>query len=175
MQGIDSIFSIVARGDREGILRVIRNNQDLNEKNNIGQNLIEVAVESGLYHMAVLLRKHGANIDTKRKSDGSGLLHLACYLGHFQIVEWLVEECKLDVEAVNNMGFKPIHLCIARDRMFVAKYLIDNGALYDAEFGYSALHIAAFMGRHKIGSFLISLGVSLDRQNPQGITLRLII
>jgi ankyrin repeat protein len=113
MQGIarelqdSQLHSIVEAGDIQELEAYLKRKGNLiNSRNKLGKTAIELAVENGLLHSAVILRKYGS--DLSKSKDKSTLLHSACYHGHFEIVEWLMTQ-EIDLEATNNMVWVKIN------------------------------------------------------------------
>ncbi len=71
------------------------------------------AVNEGDLRTAKILynRQLGVDVET-RNSDGKTVLHIASRKGHTDLVEWLVEEAKVDVDKPDLKGFRAIHLAI---------------------------------------------------------------
>jgi len=56
---------------------------------------------------------YGADLNG-RNSEGFAALHLACKLGHEDIVQWLIQQEKTDLELADNLGYRAIHHCVKR-------------------------------------------------------------
>jgi ankyrin repeat protein len=94
---------------------------------------------------------HGANV-TATDDGGESLLHQAAREGaSVELVAILIDEFKLDVNAENELGFRPLHLAVKNYQ--IAQFLLRRGAQLESrtKSGMTALHVAV------IGKFLILL------------------
>jgi len=70
------------------------------------------AVDRGDLRIAKLLHiRHGVDVDTLN-TDGETALQLASEKGHKEIVKWLLNETKVDIEKSNLNGFRAIHYAV---------------------------------------------------------------
>lgn len=70
------------------------------------------AVDRGDLRIAKLLHiRHGVDVDTLN-SDGQTALHLASEKGHQEVVEWLLNETKVDIEKPSLNGLCAIHCAV---------------------------------------------------------------
>ena len=102
------------------------------------------AAKKGQLAIAKLLKERGANIHAT-DDDGNSALHYACYYsGSVEMVEYLLDVCKIDIEAKGFAQATPF-LCAAREGYLgIAKLLKERGANIHAtdESGNNALHAA---------------------------------
>ncbi len=76
----------------------------------VGTALFLKAVEIGDLRSAQLLFKKDRSIaDAPRIADGITALHVACMAGQKELVQWLLDYVKMDVEKADRDGFRPIH------------------------------------------------------------------
>ncbi|CAL8124009.1 unnamed protein product [Orchesella dallaii] len=73
------------------------------------------------------LKERGGNFHFRLR-NGETLLHLACEKGWDHVVKWLVEDCRLDVNAKDNQETLPIH-CLYNPTCNIARYLVENGSI----------------------------------------------
>ncbi len=67
------------------------------------------AVYEGDIRVAKLLfNRHGIDANL-RNAEGLTLLHIACNQGHKDLVDWLINGVKLDLEEADKNGFRAIH------------------------------------------------------------------
>jgi len=67
------------------------------------------AVEKGNLRVAKLLHhRHGVDVDAYNP-DGRTALHVACKEGYVDLVEWLIDEAKAEIEKATYNGFRAIH------------------------------------------------------------------
>nr|BAD22079.1 ankyrin-like protein [Oryza sativa Japonica Group] len=85
-----------------------------------------------------------------RDSDGLGALHLAAAREKLPVCHYLVEELRVDVDAVDNKGETALTFAINCGNEDMVRYLLDHGA--DTEKinndGLTALHFAAGEGAY---------------------------
>lgn len=67
-------------------------------------------VDKGNLRVAQLLHhRYGVDVGTRNSIDGMTALHIACLKGHFEVVQWILEEALVDLEEEDNNGFRAIH------------------------------------------------------------------
>jgi hypothetical protein len=69
---------------------------------------ISMAVREGDLETLQRLHESGADLDCCSRF-GQHALHIACLRGHFDIVEFLINEAKVSVTVVDDMGRTPFH------------------------------------------------------------------
>ena len=72
------------------------------------------AVNRGDLRVAkLLLKRAGVDMDA-RNADGRTALHVACQQGYKEIIEWLLDVAKADLEVTDNEGLRAIHHAVIR-------------------------------------------------------------
>ncbi len=110
--------------------------------------------------MLKLLIEKGADINTI-DCLGNTALHLAVQKSNnTEMVKYLIEQAKLDVNAINLENQTALHLVSYQGYMPVVEYLIENGALVDVRDKYNVtpLHIAAAYGHLSTLQLLLNKG-----------------
>ena len=79
------------------------------------------------------LKTCGVRMSFKFPKHDSTLLHVAVYTCCFQVVCFLVEECRADVNMSDNSLYTPLHIAYLAGHTHIAKYLIQHGADVMAE------------------------------------------
>merc|ERR1712065_10236 len=76
----------------------------------------------------------------------------------------------VDPNPRNDQGQTPLYWACESDDPYLAQVLIDNGADVDATeiFGYSPLHLAAFLGHENLTRTLINANALLTGGNNEG-------
>ena len=110
----------------------------------------------------------------ERDPDGRTTLHVACETGLDipETIHWLLNR-GADVNAVDSMGYTPLHHSARRGRMSVLRVLVEAGASINAptEGGHTPLHQAAGGGHADAVRYLIEHGAQVDaRSNEYGTT-----
>ena len=92
---------------------------------------------------------------------GNNALHLAVQKSNnTELIKFLVEQVKLDVNARNLENQTALHLATYYGNMLVVEYLIENGAQVDARDKNNALplHIASAYGHVSLLELFLSKG-----------------
>jgi cytohesin len=110
----------------------------------------------------------------ERDQDGRTTLHVACETGLDipETIHWLLNR-GADVNAVDSMGYTPLHHSARRGRMSVLRVLVEAGAAIDSptKSGHTPLHRAAGGGHGDAVRYLIEHGAQVDaRSNEYGTT-----
>jgi len=90
-----------------------------------GQTAIHYASFKGNLGILKLLDSHGADLKAKNR-DEQVALHYACQAGHLDIVVWLVEEKKVNINALTKDHSLPIHFAVAYKRDAIVAFLLDH-------------------------------------------------
>lgn len=97
-----------------------------------------------------------SSIVNKHANNGYTPLHLACRHGYLDVVNYLIEDCGADVNAIGGALLTPLHSACIGGYTSIVKRLLALGAdpCAENEVGATALHLAAGNGRHDICSIL---------------------
>ena len=60
---------------------------------------------------------------------GWNAVHLACWVGDLEMVQWLIDVCALSPAIEDNKGRSPIHLAVKRGYTEIVEFLAE----YDSE------------------------------------------
>ena len=69
-----------------------------------------------------------ADVDKAKTSDGATPLFMAVLNGHTEVVRFLVEEGKADVDKVNKKNQTPINIAADGGRLEVVQFFLGKGA-----------------------------------------------
>ena len=70
------------------------------------------AADGGNLRAAKLLySRHGIDAEA-RNLDGKSALHLASFKGHYELVQWLLETPKVDLNQLDNGGYSALHYAV---------------------------------------------------------------
>ncbi|KAF7729979.1 Ankyrin repeat domain-containing protein 16 [Apophysomyces ossiformis] len=138
----------------------------IDAKDSHGDALVHFAARMHSLAMLKMLHKHGANMGAVNE-HGRQALHEA--IDSLECVSYLVNVCKVDVNALKRGDWTPImiadgRLLAMKGRLDIVKVLVDAGALLDraTKDGRTALHLAVQQGHPEMTSYLA-------RQCPKAI------
>jgi ankyrin repeat protein len=99
---------------------------DINEADERGMSPFLYAIEAKDRFSARYLKKLGANVLQLTK-DGQSALHIAAHKEDLSMVQFLVEECDLDINAQDKKGLTPAHLAAEHNaEIRILEYLVDE-------------------------------------------------
>jgi uncharacterized protein len=100
---------------------------------------------------------------------GQSALGLAVSEGSDRVVEVLLKNPQLDLNARNNVGETALMFAALQGRLELARRLIERGATVD-QGGWNALHYAATGPEPKVVEMLLQRGAPIDARSPNGTT-----
>lgn len=131
-----------------------------------------LAVEAGrLDVVQLLVSKHSAN--TKAVAvENLTALHIASQNGNIEMVRYLVEQCGLDVQAVDVFDRMSLYWALFHSHSDVALLLLELGAdpKHPNRQGWTPLHWACMRGLVDVARVLIAKGASQDTVDAQSKT-----
>jgi len=147
---------------------LIAKEADLNVKDNTGSTALAVA--NGLTMVKLLVSK-GADIDARVQLRGYTRLHISCFAGERDVVQFLIGE-GADIYAIDNAGREPLHRAAAGGHVDIAGLLIAKGADLNlrARNGATPLWEAAIYGRADMVKFLLAKEADISAPNRRGQT-----
>ena len=99
---------------------------DVNETDNEGKSPFLYAVEAKERYSARYLKELGANVK-QLTNEGKSALHIAAENEDLSMVQFLVEECDLDINAQDKKGLTPAHLAAEHnEETRILEYLVDE-------------------------------------------------
>lgn len=105
-------------------------------------------------------------------SNGNNALHWAAHLGKADVMQWLLEEDNVPVNAPNDDGKTPLHFAAERAKHVVVKQLVEFQATdldaVESQFGHSALMLAADRGNAEVVRILLKAGADNSIQSFRG-------
>jgi len=67
--------------------------------------------EGDLRNAKLIHERHGVDAEA-RNPEGKTALHLATQKGYIELIDWLLDEAKVDVNQPNSKGYRAIHFAI---------------------------------------------------------------
>ncbi|KAI3875361.1 hypothetical protein MKW98_000038 [Papaver atlanticum] len=105
--------------------------------------------------------------------EGRGAIHCAAAGGSVEVLKYLIEEIKLEIDVKDGKGETPLSWTAIEGRLAAVDYLLKLGANPEIpdELDCSPLHHAAMKGHKEIIPLLLSKGVNVDVMNEFGSPL----
>jgi ankyrin repeat protein len=145
---------------------------DLNIQNKHGLTPVLCAAEKNFTSIVRILVKKGANIKIT-DNQGFSLLHKAVLSSNLDLVQYLLSctneegELSLDINAVSEEGFTPLHQAALHGSNKIIKLLLANGASVESISRQKAtpLHLAATKDHVRAVELLLENGAFVDAQD----------
>ena len=136
----------------------------------MNQQLLHAALYGNLELVEQALQ-NGANLDATNHW-GKTPLHLVCWYGHLDVVQYLLTSHAANLEATDNNGWTPLIEACYEGHLTVVKYLATHGANVEAvdNEGLTPLHFACKNGRLALVQELVARGANLGSTNNHGCT-----
>jgi len=100
------------------------------------------------------------------EEDNTALLHQAIFEEDYKKVEKLLRERKVNVDAEDTSGDKPLYIAALYNQVQIAKILLDYGANPNSmTHGSTALEMAATQGNIKMLKLLLDRGAIVNTKN----------
>jgi|GEM_PF-1952451 len=142
-----------------------------NARNKSGETLLQLAIRKDNMPIAFALLKKGANAEMTYSSKVT-LLHEAVKYNNLLVVELLLNQTNVDINAQNQLKKTALHLAAEKAQPRMVEFLVQKGAnihLRD-ENGYTALHFAAQNGNPTVVLILLSRIADVNAANHLKIT-----
>ena len=127
-----------------------------------------LACENDDTRLIELLLTLGANINYKGNVSGSQPLHVACRIGHIEVVKFLIQNGS-DINGEDDEKETPI---FEAEDVDVIELLLENGALLNAtnSTGRNLLHVNCECSNEDLVEFFIGKGCLIDHVDANGQT-----
>jgi len=151
--GNNALHRFVSSGNKDFVAYLLGTDIPVDNKNDMGQTPLQIAIYSNCPDIAKLLIDKGASLDF-RDDYGSTALHV---VSDVELAKLLIEK-GVNVKAVNEYGETPLH-CVY-DNIELARLFLDEGADIDArsESGYTPLDYVVMYGCNDTARFLMEKG-----------------
>ena len=154
------------RGDLEEVKRLVEEKKlnPLEKGGKYGRNALHFTAIGGHLGVMKYFIERGYN-PASESTNGSTCLHVAAGYNHYDLVQYLVDEQKMDPMCQTKLGNTPLHSACAGGSTSVVTYLINAMSKYlpiedvlrcKGQHGRSPLHTAAFYGNVEIIELLIT-------------------
>ncbi|KAI3875365.1 hypothetical protein MKW98_000042 [Papaver atlanticum] len=106
-------------------------------------------------------------IENTKDGDGKRAIHFAASGGSVQVLKYLIEELKLEIDVKDGSGKTPLSRASIEGRLAAVEYLLEMGANPEITDGSNCtpLHYAAIKGHKDILSLFLSKGSNVDVMN----------
>ncbi|XP_067660904.1 ankyrin repeat domain-containing protein 50-like [Haliotis asinina] len=170
----DNILHLVCFAGHSDIVKYILslNSVNINSRGWKGRTPVMVAAERGHKEVVELLVNHGVNLSLCKRS-GSNILHLACCVGHFDVVKYVLSLNSVDINSRGWKGRTPVMVGAKHGHKEVVKLLVNHGAnvLLSDKRGDNILHLVCFAGHSDVVKYILSLNsVDIDSRGWKGRT-----
>jgi len=132
-------------------------------KEDIPLDVFEAAAAGELNQVKELVHAN-PELTLEYSNDGFTALGLASYLGHKDIVKYLIGKgAEINSKSKNQMKVMPLHSAVATKKVGVAELLLKYGAEVNAkqESGWTPLHEAAMHGQEEMIKLLLDHGADV--------------
>lgn len=118
------------------------------------------------------LVRHQASVEKVTQLDGWNALHLAAKEGKYDVIQTLMLETKLDLDAKDHQSRTALFLATWGGHTEIVLHLLQNGADPNirTSYGATALHCAAKRGRLHILNHLINFNAEINAEDAVGLT-----
>ncbi|XP_065831398.1 uncharacterized protein [Oscarella lobularis] len=141
----------------------------VSEQANNGSTAFMLACQEGHLSTVKFLLSNYCDVSVKNQDEWTAL-HFASFNGHSSVVEYLVDNCAVDVNEQAKTGSTPLMLACVRGHIFTVQFLfsIQCDVNVKNQMGWTALHEASFNGHFHIVEYLVrncALGVNQQTNN----------
>ena len=138
----------------------------INTPTNSGETPLSIAVKAGLLDIAKLLVKNGAEVN-QANNDNETLLHWAAIRGHSKVVELLLQQEDIKVNATDKTtGSTPLHIAAGNSHLNIVELLVKHKQIHlnaTDKYGRTPLHIAAQNGHLEVAELLLKNGANINQ------------
>ncbi|XP_038061254.1 ankyrin repeat domain-containing protein 17-like isoform X2 [Patiria miniata] len=158
-------------GHEEAVKVLLDHEANIEDHNENGHTPLMEAASSGHVGIAKVLLERGAGINTHSNEFKESALTLACYKGHLEMVQFLLE-AGADHEHKTDEMHTALMEASMDGHVEVARLLLDHGAQVNmpADSFESPLTLAACGGHTKLADLLIERGANIEEVNDEGYT-----
>lgn len=172
---MDDIFELVKNGERQDVEHLVEKlgPETLSARDKHGYTLAHWLALDGNVEMMRYLVERSINVDLPcLGTQGPRPLHWACRKGHASVVQVLLQQAGVPVNAADFKGLTPLMTACMYGKTATAAFLLGMSAqnhLTDIN-GDTALHWAAYKGYPDLMRLLMYSGVDLQKTDNFGST-----
>lgn len=158
-----ALFLAVQLGDFDATIKSLRDDADVNARDNDGETPLHLAAGNGHLEIVRKLLARGAHVDARDKHQRTPL-HGTARRGHVEIVRELLAK-DAHVNARDWLQWTPLHGAANQGKLEVVRLLLANGADVNARNGewQRSLYYAADNGHVEIARELLKHGAILGK------------
>ncbi|XP_070195077.1 transient receptor potential cation channel subfamily A member 1-like isoform X2 [Littorina saxatilis] len=159
-KGQTPLHAAAAKGHRNIVDFIIKQHGCLDATDNSGDTALHTAVRHNQPGVVEALLQGGAD-HSILNDEQMAPLHLACDLGHVEVVKALLIDPNVDRNIKGETGMNCLHYCSVKDHSECAELLLKGGAkpCLRCDMGYFPIHIAAKCAAPKTLEVLIQQGL----------------
>jgi ankyrin repeat protein len=165
---ISVFLNACAAGDIPKLVEMIKNNFEINSKDDIGISGIHIASMNGNMEVLKWLVDHDASCSI-RDIDGMTPLHYACENNHVDIALFLVRN-GADTSVRNKAGLTSLHYVCMNGTVALGVLIRDYMINVATTSGLTLLHCAADMGHVDMTKYLLDHGAQIHPRDDDGLT-----
>ena len=148
----------------------INEGNDVNIRDNYGENLLHYACRNGNLAIVEILLDKIVNLNLGNRFKFTPL-HLGSLYGNLEVVKLLLLDKNVDINARDDLGKTPLHLSSLYRYLEISKVLLDKGADINAKdnFNEIPLHYSSKYGNLEITKMLVENGAHINALNYNGL------
>lgn len=170
----ENIKQAIRNNNNRKVVELINDNVTIAGHSDVdGWNLLHYAAQYGNLNATEFL----ANLTDINLIDGKTNaqqkpIHIAADNGHTKIVEFFINEKKMDVNDPGKDYVTPLHYAAKKGELEMVKFLVGKNATIDAlaNGAWTPLHYASEEGKYSVVVFLVENGADISKKNPDGKT-----
>lgn len=164
MQGAPLDIAVV-RGHVNVVAALLNNGANIYCKS-MKRTALELAVAHNHLQVVKLLLDHkSVDLNSKDNADFT-ILHIASEQGNLEVASYLVDE-RCCIDAVNDIGAKPIHMAAREGHEAIVKFFLSKGSSVNEPDAYNqtVIHYAAMAGQLSVVKYLVAQGADINVKN----------
>ena len=169
----DSALTLACTLGNEAIVELLlERTSDVEHRTKNGSTALIIAALAGHVKVAAMLLDHGAKINVESGSSKESPLTCACWKGHCDVVELLLER-NANIEHHTKQGFTPLMIAAFEGHTDVACKLLERKAKVNIPSGSNndiPLTSACWKGHHDVVKLLLEFNSNIEHRTKDGCT-----